>query len=101
MDSIYAVGDSDTVAAFQLVGIPGLIAGPATVVQCLEMLFGRDDVGIVLVTRDCARALPQPLVRMNMQRYVPALIEIPAVDDTDGFGPSVLSALTHALGVAV
>jgi len=101
MDLICTVGDSDTVAAFQLAGIPGLIADPETVMQRLEELLGREDVGIVLVTRECARALPQSLLRMNMQHYVPALVEIPALDDTDGFGPSVLTALTHALGVAV
>ena len=101
MDTIYTLGDRDTVAAFQLAGVPGQVVDSGTVAQTLARLLRQGDVGIVLVTRELAAALPQSLSRMNMERFVPALIEIPAVDDARGFGPSVLGALTHALGVAV
>jgi vacuolar-type H+-ATPase subunit F/Vma7 len=101
MDKIYILGDQDTVSAFRLAGVEGVVSDPLHARTALEDILAKEDAGIVLVTQALARPLESRIAELNLNRPNLVLIEIPGLDDTEGFRRSAMGYVAEALGITL
>jgi vacuolar-type H+-ATPase subunit F/Vma7 len=101
MEKIYIIGDMHTVSAFRLSGVEGVVAGPDNASARLEEIIGKKDAGIVLMTNDITDDLQTRIREINLDMPSPVVIEIPGIDDTEGFRRSAMSYISEALGISL
>lgn len=101
MSKIYLIGDIHTVSAFRLAGITGVVCDGETANARFDDIVSRGDASIVAVTNDLARELQGKINKMAMTGALPVVIEIPGIDDEEGFSASALDYITEALGIAL
>ena len=101
MEKIYMIGDMDTVSAFRLAGVEGVVAEPSRAAAALERIAGKKDAGIVLITSALASGLVERITEINLGRPSPVVIEIPGIDDPEGFCGSVMAYVQEALGISL
>ncbi len=101
MGKIYIIGDMHTVSAFRLSGVEGVVAGPDNASARLEEIIGKKDAGIVLVTNDLSLDLQARIREINLNMPSPVVIEIPGIDDPEGFRKSAMSYISEALGISL
>ena len=101
MDKIFIIGDEHSVNAFRVCGIEGFNAGPANSEEILKSLLMNDDAFVILLTRECAENCGEMIRKVNLESVRRIIIEIPGIDDEPGFGRSLTSYITEALGVAL
>ena len=89
------LGDMDSVSAFRLCGVEGVVAGPEDAAAGLEALAARP------VTNRLARHLEERLLEINLTRPSPVIIEIPGIDDQEGFRRSAVGYISEALGISL
>lgn len=101
MESIYLIGDIHTVNAFRICCMECFNADPDSSPGILKMLLAREGTAVILVTRDCAEPAADVIKKVNFESGRSVVIEIPGIDDESGFGRSLTSYITEALGVAL
>ncbi|HPS59030.1 MAG TPA: V-type ATP synthase subunit F [Spirochaetota bacterium] len=101
MDCVYLIGDVHTVNTFRICGIEGFAAGGEPAQVILGRLLVKRDAAVILVTREFAESLSDTIRKVNLESGGRVIIEIPGVDDIRGFGRSLTSYITEALGVAL
>jgi len=101
MEKIYILGDMDTVSAFRLAGVEGVFADHDRAEAKLQEIVRKKDAGIVLVTNELARALEAQIAEINLNLPGPVVIEIPGLDDTEGFRRSAMGYISEALGITL
>ncbi|MFH0977484.1 MAG: V-type ATP synthase subunit F [Spirochaetota bacterium] len=101
MEAVYLIGDVHTVNAFRISGIKGFIADAKSSGSILEYLLRQDNASVIIITRECAETLAGEIKRINLESPQRVIIEIPGIDDERGFGKSLTSYITEALGVAL
>lgn len=99
MKNIYILGDIHTVSVFRLAGAKGIVTDKGNAACCFAETASRPDAGIILITREIGTMLGDAALQINLSAPLPAVIEIPGVDDTEGFGASLLTAVSDALGI--
>ncbi|MBN1496328.1 MAG: V-type ATP synthase subunit F [Spirochaetes bacterium] len=100
MEKIYIIGDIHTVTVFRLGGVEGAVAASDAAPEALGALMSRDDAGIILITRELAEATGEMIRDCNLNRVKPVIVEIPGITDPRGFGRSIMSYITEALGIS-
>ena len=101
MEKIYILGDMDTVSAFRLAGVEGVVATYDQAETKLEEIVRKKDAGIVLITNELARNLEAQIIGINLNLPSPVVIEIPGLDDTEGFRRSAMGYVSEALGISL
>lgn len=101
MEKIYILGDMDTVSAFRLAGVEGIVAACDRAGAKLEEIVRKKDAGIVLITNELARNLEAQIIGINLNLPSPVVIEIPGLDDTEGFRRSAMGYVSEALGISL
>ena len=101
MEKIYIIGDMHTVSAFRLSGMEGVVASPSEAVSRLEEIIGKKNAGIVLMTNDLTNDLQARIREINLNMPSPVIIEIPGIDDTEGFSRSAMGYISEALGISL
>ena len=101
MEKIYVIGDIHTVSTFRLSGVEGLVSQPDNASAKLEEIIGKRDAAIVLITNDLAQDLQERISEINLNMPSPVIIEIPGIDDEQGFRRSVMAYVAEALGISV
>ncbi|PKN19648.1 MAG: hypothetical protein CVU71_04545 [Deltaproteobacteria bacterium HGW-Deltaproteobacteria-6] len=101
MEKIYMIGDMHTVSAFRLAGVEGVVAVPARAAIVLEEIVRKKDAGIVLITNELASGLDERIAEINLNRPSPVVVEIPGIDDREGFRGSVMGYVSEALGISL
>lgn len=101
MEKIYIIGDIHTVSAFRLSGVEGVVSGPDNAPAKLEEIVGKNDAGIILMTNDLTDGLQERIKEINLNMPSPVVIEIPGIDDTEGFRRSAMSYISEALGISL
>jgi len=101
MEKIYILGDIHTVTVFRLAGVEARVADRESVDIHLNEILERGDAGVVVITRDLAKEIPEKIYRVNLNSVTPVIIEIPGIDDPRGFGTSILDYITEALGISI
>jgi len=101
VDSIYVIGDEYTVMAFRVLGVKGHVADRHMVSTVFEEVLATGDAGLIIVTAGIAENLSESISTVNTEKLKPVVIVIPGLDDTEGFGKSILSFVTEALGISV
>ena len=101
MEKIYIIGDMHTVSAFRLSGVEGVEAAPADASARLEEIIGKKNAGIVLMTNDLTHDLQERIREINLNMKSPVIIEIPGIDDTEGFRKSAMGYISEALGISL
>jgi vacuolar-type H+-ATPase subunit F/Vma7 len=101
MEKIYMIGDMHTVSAFRLAGVEGVVSGPVGVAARLEEIIRKKDAGIVLITNELAGDLEARIAQINLNMPSPVVIEIPGIDDPQGFRRSTMSYVSEALGISM
>jgi vacuolar-type H+-ATPase subunit F/Vma7 len=99
MSTIYILGDMHTVSAFRLAGVHGIVTDKDHAISSFAETAVRPDAGIILITRELRAMLGERVEQANLSAALPAVIEIPGIDDAEGFGPSILSSISDALGI--
>ncbi len=94
------LGDINTVTAFRLSGVLGVVTDRAGVYGSLKEI-ARGDGGIVLITRDLAETVPEYISSINLTEDRTIILEIPAIDDVRGFSKSLISYISEALGISI
>ena len=66
MDKIYIIGDIDTVTAFRLSGIEGIIADESSIANEFGNILNRDNISIVLIIRQLAEHISNLIYNTNL-----------------------------------
>jgi vacuolar-type H+-ATPase subunit F/Vma7 len=101
MEKIYIIGDMHTVSTFRLSGVEGVVSGPDNASAKLEEIIGKRDAAIVMITNDLSLGLQARITEINLNMPSPVVIEIPGIDDTQGFRRSVMAYIAEALGISL
>ncbi len=101
MEKIYIIGDLHTVSAFRLSGVEGVVCDPDNGSAKLEEIIGKSDAAIVLMTNDLTGDLQTRIKEINLNMPSAVVIEIPGIDDTEGFRGSAVSYVAEALGISM
>lgn len=101
MKKIYIIGDIDTVSAFRLSGVEGVIAGRDDAPSRLEEVLREETAGIVMMTGDLAGDLQERIAQVNLSADGPVVIEVPGIDEAEGFRRSVVGYIAEALGISL
>lgn len=101
MEKIYIIGDMHTVSAFRLAGVEGIVSGNEDAAQRLNELIGKKDAAIVFITNELAYGLVDRITEINLSMPSPVVIEIPGIDDREGFRGSVMAYVSEALGISL
>ena len=101
MEKIYILGDMHTVSAFRLAGVEGVVAASENAEAALDNLVRKRDAGIVLITNELARPMAGQIAQININLPGPVVIEIPGLDDTEGFRRSAMGYVAEALGISL
>ena len=101
MNSIYLIGDIHTVNTFRICGIDGFTVNKESAADIIRRLLLNDDSLVILITREYAETLSGIINKVNLESPQRVVIEIPGIDDLPGFGRSLTSYITEALGVAL
>ncbi|MBW2558385.1 MAG: V-type ATP synthase subunit F [Deltaproteobacteria bacterium] len=101
MKKIYIIGDMDTVSAFRLSGVEGVIAARDDAPSLLEEVIKKGTAGIVIMTSELAEDLQERIAQVNLAMEGPVVIEIPGIDETDGPRRSVVGYIAEALGISL
>ena len=101
MNRIYVIGDMDTVSAFRLAGVTGGVSSGDRVPSHFEEIVGKGDAAVVIVTNELAGHLRERIREINLNRVLPVVVEIPGVDDREGFRKSDVAYIAEALGIAL
>jgi vacuolar-type H+-ATPase subunit F/Vma7 len=96
---ISVLGDTHTVSALRLAGLAGIVADGTTVCSRLRELLGRQDMGLIIITRELAEMIPPELRRAELERPVPVIVEVPGIGDARGLSDSALAGIAEALGL--
>ncbi len=88
-------------SAFRLSGVEGVEAAPADASARLEEIIGKKNAGIVLMTNDLTHDLQERIREINLNMKSPVIIEIPDIDDTEGFRKSAMGYISEALGISL
>jgi len=98
---IFVIGDIDTVSAFRLSGVEGVIADRENTPERLEEVLRGGTAGIVMVTSELAGDLQERITQINLAPDGPVVIEIPGIDEAEGFRRSVVGYIAEALGISL
>lgn len=101
MKKIYIIGDIDTVSAFRLSGVEGVVAGRDDALPRLDEVVRDEAAGIVMVTGELAGDLQERITQVNLSPEGPVVIEIPGIDEAEGFRRSVVGYIAEALGISL
>ncbi|MBP7737724.1 MAG: V-type ATP synthase subunit F [Spirochaetes bacterium] len=101
MEKIVVIGDIHTVTAFRLGGVEGVVSSPGAVKEDIAAAINRPDAAIVLVTRELADHAGDAIGDCNLNMVKPVIVEIPGINDQRGFGRSIMSYITEALGISI
>ncbi|MBN2466760.1 MAG: V-type ATP synthase subunit F [Deltaproteobacteria bacterium] len=101
MKKIYIIGDMHTVSAFRLSGITGFVCNRIDAPSKFEEVIEKGDAAIVVITNELAEDLQVRIAEISLSIPGPAVIEIPGIDDAQGFRRSVVDYIAEALGIAV
>ena len=101
MEKIYIIGDMHTVSAFRLSGVEGVVSCRDEALASLEEIIGKKDAGVLLVTNDLTADLQARIREINLTMPTPVVIEIPGIDDSQGFRRSVMGYIAEALGISL
>lgn len=76
--SILVIGDQDTALGFRLVGAKAEVVDSLEQArQSLEHTLGREDIELLLITREWAAQLRERIDRLKMASLRPIVMEIP------------------------
>lgn len=76
--SVFAIGDKDTVLGITIAGGNGAVAESAdAAASALDAALERDDLALILVTRDVAEPMRERMNRLRMTSLHPIVMEIP------------------------
>jgi len=101
MKKIDVIGDMDTVSAFRLSGVEGVIADRDDASSRLEEVIREETAGIVMMASELAGDLQGRISQINLAMEGPVVIEIPGIDETEGFRRSVVGYIAEALGISL
>jgi vacuolar-type H+-ATPase subunit F/Vma7 len=101
MEKIYIIGDIHSVTAFRLGGVEGTVSSGETVQEDLSSIIEKDDAAIILITCELAEQAADIIDNCNLNMVKPVIVEIPGINDDRGFGTSLMSYITGALGISV
>ena len=98
---MYLISDNvDTLTGMRMVGIPGVVVHTREELDAaLGYVLQNQEIGILLVIERLARAFPEPINEIKLNRRFPLLVEIP---DRHGMGraPDFITAyVREAIGV--
>jgi V/A-type H+-transporting ATPase subunit F len=98
---VYVIGDKDTVLGFTLVGGYGVVVQSAREArEHLESALEREEIDLLLVTREWADSMRERMNRLLMTSLRPVIIEIPGKESR----PSVASIddlVRRAIGMSL
>jgi len=101
MKKIYIIGDMDTVSAFRLSGVEGIVSVRDDAPSRLEEVLRERAAGIVMMTSDLAGDLQERITQVNLSADGPVVIEVPGIDEAEGFRRSVVGYIAEALGISL
>ena len=61
----------------------------------------KNDAGIILMTNDLTDELQERIKEINLHMPMPVIIEIPGIDNEEGFRRSAMSYISEALGISL
>ncbi len=98
----YVIGDSNTVLAFQLVGVEGeIVQSPEQTQSALEKAFTRKDLGIVIIPERIANLVRSLVDKHTYKGAFPLLIEIPDMKGPMEGRKTIQELVGRAVGVHV
>lgn len=101
MEKIYIIGDIHTVAAFRLGGVAGVVSSEAAIKEDMSDIIRNNDAAIILITRELSERAGDIIRNCNLNMVKPIIVEIPGIGDDRGFGRSIMSYITEALGISI
>ncbi len=97
---IRVIGHPDAILGFALAGVAGTpVNTEAEVGQALDEALRLPEAGIVLVTKDVARMVPDRMEALKIRSSLPLVVEIPSPAGSPEGEPSLGELVLRAIGI--
>lgn len=98
---IYLLSDNtDTQMGLRLVGIEGqVIHDRRVLLQTLDALMLRHDIGIILITNKLIELAPEVISELKLKNHKQVILEIPDRRGNSNLGQSIDAYISEAIGV--
>jgi V/A-type H+-transporting ATPase subunit F len=97
---IRVIGHPDAVLGFALAGVLGTPAQTeAEARSALEQAMQEPDAGLILITKDAARLLPDVVEDLKLRSSLPLIVEIPSPEGTPEGEASLGELVLRAIGI--
>lgn len=88
-------------SAFRMSGTTGVVSDRNEAEAKLEEIVRKGEAGIIAVTKEIAEGIEERIRKINLTLPAPLVITIPGIDEAGGFGKSVISYISEALGISM
>lgn len=100
MQSLYIIGDADTVLGYRFAGVPGTVAEDAEAARtALRAALGRVGCTVLLVTRPAAAGLRAELDAHRRTGQPPYVAVVTDIGSRREDGPSLEAMIQAAIGI--
>ncbi len=97
---IRVIGHPDAILGFALAGVAGTpVNTEGEAGQALDEALRLPEAGIVLVTKDVARMLPDRMEALKIRSSLPLVVEIPSPEGLPEGEPSLGELVLRAIGI--
>lgn len=97
---IRVIGHPDAVLGFALAGIAGTpVRTEEEARGALDVALQEPEAGIVLVTKDVARQMPDLMENLKLRTSLPLIVEIPSPEGTPQGEASLGELVLRAIGI--
>jgi len=99
---ILVIGNQEAVLGYSLAGVQGQEATTTEEVnQALDNALQTPDIGIVLVTQDVSKLIPDRMDQLQLRSTIPLVVEIPGTQGVSPDQPSLGDIVLRAIGVKI
>ena len=97
---IRVIGHPDAILGFALAGVSGTaVSTEAEASEAVDAALRLAGAGIVLVTKDVARMMPERMESLKLRSSLPLIVEIPSPEGVPEGEPSLGELVLRAIGI--
>jgi vacuolar-type H+-ATPase subunit F/Vma7 len=82
----YAIGDSDMITGFRLVGVEGMeVSDEKEAIDALHKTLARNDVGVIIISQSFSAisSMRAEIDKIRQERITPLIVELPGSKGTE------------------
>ncbi len=100
---LYAISDDkDALTGLRLAGVEGcLLKDKKDIEVCIEQVRANPEIAVLLITENCAAAVPETVKELKLSSENPLLVVIPDSHGSSREPDSITKLIREAIGIKV